>query len=282
MPQESPMQFKSEGDPAFETKNTEKDNSGESSPEPKETTIDQTGSPDQDKNQAQPQDDDGKPGSYDKKSDLNNPTVERWQEREEDWKNRFNDQERRHVEEVANLTKLVTELGAKISQGPKAPDATVEEMPPWFGGDEDQWKHFSAFIGQKIDKVKADARAEVIKEIMTKGSEEQKAIDEATKYMNNEIAKIESDKQLNPNGEKIDKNRLFKIAEEFELVDTKGRWNWKAAYQFYKNQQTKKASGNIQDKKNFAGATISDKKSETKPSEFKTADDFSNPSNRPW
>lgn len=267
---QSITQFKTEGSPAFPVvEETGTDNPAGSSPDEETTTDEQTQTPDGE--QAQEENKDAG-GEEDDRGFADHP---RWKQREDDWKKRFNEQESRHVEEIA---KLRTELEEKFNTI-KPKDETPVEVPEWFGGDEEQWTQFQEWNKSLIEQAREQGRNEVKQEVDQKTTEEQKAIQEATDYMNSEIEAIESDKTLNPTGAKIDKNKLLKIVLDNDLVDTQGRWNYKAGYRLLQNQGV---SSNLNDKKKIAAATTSDKKPESQGGNFMTSDDFQNPSKRPW
>ena len=236
----------------------ENDNSSESSPE--EITTDP--------NQSQ----EGQNSGADNKGGKGFADDPRWQERENDWKTRFNDQETRHTTELQRLREDFDVRLEKIGQAaPKNPT----KIPAWFNGDEDQWAQFNEYNKSLVDQ----ARSEALKEIESRSAADQKSIDDATKYFVESITSIESDKTLNPQNEKIDRNKLLKFVLDNDLVDSKGRWNYKAGYMMMKGNPTKP---NTQDRKKLAGATTSDNQGEEKPSEFATSEDFKKPGARPW
>jgi hypothetical protein len=253
-------EFKAEGQPAFPAENKE-GTSTDSSTE--NANADQTGASTQDKK------DDGQKNDGVDERLFNHP---RWVERETDWKTRFNDQEKRHAEEIAKIRDEI----AGAMKGKGAPT----EVPAWFGGDEAQWQQFQEWNQGLISKAKEEARSETLKEIESKSSAEQKAVDDATAFFNSEVTAIESDKTLNPQGLKIDRNKLLKTALDFDLVDSQGRWNYRAAWRFLQNGMSK-GTGN-QERKDLAGATTTDRGGESKPAAFVTSKDFQNPANRPW
>lgn len=275
MTDEITTQFKTEGQPAFPVADKGNDNPSDPSSvdTTKETATDQPGAPDQDKDKIE---------ADDKKieGDAGLADHPRWKERETDWTNRFNDQEKRHVGEIA---KLREEFEAKIAElGPKQPaDDTIEslEIPPWFNGDEQQWKDF---LDWNEKQVISKAKEMSVKEIESKSTAEKKAIDDATQYFNDEVTAIEADKELNPNSLKVDRNKLLKTALDNELVDTQGRWNYKAAFKLMKPSEIFQAKEALNDRKNLAGAITSDTKGDAKPQPYKTSADFSKPGERPW
>lgn len=262
---ENQTQFKTEGQPAFPVENKENDNSSTSSTD--QTNSDQTQSQGGDQKPGAPQD-----GVVDKKENLHEDP--RWKEREEDWKSRFNQQETRHTSELQKLREDFDTKFGEIKPTSKSP-ASPQSIPAWFGGDENQWDEFQKWNESLVTR----AEEQALKKINSVQVEEQKRIDQATTHFNEQVSAIESDKTLNPQGEKVDRNKLLKAALDFDLVDSQGRWNYKAAWQFLKNQAT---PNNNQDRKNLANATTSDRRAETKPQPFATSADFQNPAKRPW
>ena len=261
MTEEIKTQFPTEGEPAFPAEDKETDNSSDSSTD--KTDIDQTDSSDQDNKQT-----DKKDGDADKDNFADHP---RWKERETDWTNRFNEQEVRHTDE---LTKLREEFMGKFD-GLKT--SAPQDIPSWFGGDEQSWKDFTAWNNQALAKTKEEARTEALKEIQGKTDLEQKAIDTATQYFVDQVTVLESDKIINPQGEKIDRNKLLKFTMDNDLVDSKGRWNYKAAFIMMRKQPI-----DTKDRKKLASDTTSDNRAETKPPAFMTSEDFSKPGAKPW
>lgn len=270
MSEEQQTQFRQEGQPVFQTEDKETDTSAESSTVEKQTTTEQTQSQEGDQN-----------SSVDKKVEgaENLADHPRWKEREEDWKTRFNDQEVRHTD---MLTKLREEFEAKYgNQGTSQEAKTAEtsaEIPSWFNGDEQQWQEFQVWNNGLIDK----AKMAMEQDQKSKTEADQKRIDDATKFFNEEVTSIEADKTLNPKGEKVDRNKLLKAALDFDLVDSKGRWNYKAAWRFLNNNSNKAQQAIIDEKKQVAGATTSEKGGETKPAPYVTNKDFEKPGARPW
>lgn len=271
MSEETKTQFKTEGQPAFPVENKENDNSSSSS-EGEETNTNQTGSSDQDNNQTKKEDD----------SDDNFADHPRWQEREKDWKSRFNEQEQRHL---GDITKLRTEFEQKFTDigkvKPNIGDTSVQ-VPAWFGGDDNQWQEFLNWNNSLVGKAKEEARTEVLKEIETKSTTEQKSIDDATKYFNEQLTSIEADKTVNPQGEKIDRNKLLKFVLDNELVDTKGRWNYRAGFMMMKAGVASAKNDTTKERKQIASAITSENRAETKSPAFMTSADFSKPGARPW
>lgn len=247
-------QFKSEGQKPF-GENKENDNSAASSAG-EQTNIDQTGASDQDKNQTE-----NKDGGEDNFADH-----PRWKEREDDWKNRFNDQEKRHTDEIGKLRQEFTQSHSKT------------EIPVWFGGDEEAWKAYSQDLDTRLTKIRQDT----LNEIKTKSESEQKAIDDATNFFNSEVKAIESDKTLNPEGREVDRNKILKFALDNKLCDTEGKWNYRAAFKMMGADNVFKVKQALNEKKIIANAMTSDKHSESKPQAFATSEDFAKPGAKPW
>jgi len=193
----------------------------------------------------------------------------RWKEREEDWKKRFNDQEARHQ---ADLKAIREEFGAA-----RKDNAGETKIPSWFGGTQEQW---DAYRADRDTEIKA-AEERAIERIKGEKTAEDKAVKEATEYMQNEISAIESDKELNPDGSKVDPNKLLKFVLDNDLVDSKGRWNYRAGFRIMKANGGTGAQNNTGDRKKIAGATTSESKAESKPQAFKTSADFKG-NKRPW
>lgn len=239
------VEFQHEGQPAFE-KDTENENSEEKNGSEGTDTEGQ---------EKKPQDSEKKP--------LNEHP--RWAERETEWNDKFAAQEAQHK---ADMESLRTEFGTARKE-----NANQTKIPSWFGGDETQWNEYRADRDAEITA--AEERA--IKRITDAKANEDKAVKDATAYMQSELTAIESDKELNPNGGKIDPNKLLKIVIDNDLVDSQGRWNYKAGIRIYNATNPAPRPG---DKKEFARATTSESKGEDKPKPYKTSKDFK--TNRPW
>lgn len=263
-------QIKTEGQPAF-PETPENDNSAASPTE--KTNGDQPQS--QSGEQSSADADNGKKDGAEDRGFADDP---RWKQREGDWKQRFNDQETRHVQELAKLREEF-EGKLKAVMPPKDTDSekTPTEIPAWFGGDAEAWAEFVKYNDTLLSKASENA----YNRLKTEKETEQKTIEDATKKMNDAITAIESDKDLNPSGEKIDRNKLFKVAQDFDLVTSDGNWNWKAAYLMLKNQ-FKPKTPDTKDRKDLASATTSDNSPEPQIPNVSTSEDFKKPGARPW
>lgn len=195
----------------------------------------------------------------------------RWKQREEEWEKRFNDQETRHQDD---MKKLREEFGAKPD---KADDLKSEEAPDWFGGTPEQWKSFKEWNNNQMTAAAKLAETK----ISESKNAEAKAVKEATDFFKSELSAIEADPKLNPSGKSINANELLKTAMENELIDSKGRWNYRAAIKIMNAASpAKTVNKNTDKKKKIASATTSEAKAETSPKSFKTTKDFQ--TNRPW
>lgn len=253
-------QFRSEGQPAFQSENTETDNSAASQAgEETETEIHQS-------------DEGAKNSDVKKEKELPFHEHPRWKEREEQWNKRYNEQESRYQ---TDIQKLREEFSQK-----RQDNADNDDIPKWFGGDKEQWDEYRKHEDTRLQQ--AEERA--YKRLKSENESQDKLVKEATDYMQTEVSAIQEDKTLNPSGEKIDKdiqNKLLKFVLDNDLVDSKGRWNWKAGWRLMQANSTTKAP-NTKEKKTFAGATTSESKAEEKTRTYTTSSDFKNPQNRPW
>lgn len=285
MNDENQVRFNPEGQPAFPVADTESDNSADS-PLVEETDIEETpSSEEEEESDADTNDDveeeaDGDEAEDDtdedkKKKPVHTPTPERWQEREDDWKERFNSQETRHLE---SITKLREEFAEKYGTKAPGPGDLPSEIPSWFGGDEAQWEDFKKFNAEQIKSYQDNIATETAK----KSEAEQKAIDTATDYLKSEVSSIQSDKTINPDGIAVDQNKLLKFVLDNELVDTQGRWNYRAGFKLMQAGVKSVKKANIIEKKKIAGATTSEGRAETQKSDITTSEYFQDPSNRPW
>ena len=263
-------QFAPEGQPAF-TDDTENDTPPDSSPD--QTDTDQTQEPTEDNKTAE----DKTGGEH---GFADHPA---WKERESDWKKRYNDQESRHTNEVQQLRegmeKSVADAVSSALKGAGISDRVGTDIPEWFGSEDPKvWKAYESHTQQLVQS----AVEQALKQVNSKTAEEQKAIDDATKWFQQEVETIETDKALNPEGRKVDRNKLLKVALDNELVDTKGRWNYRAAFRMMKPEDIFHAKQALKDRKQIAGASTDNARADQKTPNFTTSQDFDNPSNRPW
>ena len=245
-----------EGDPAFQSE-SENDNSTSSPDENNEA-----------ENESESENENGDDNTGDKNKDNTQVPFDQhpaWKEREEKWNQRFNEQEQRHQ---ADIQAIRSEFA-----GARKANKEDTEIPAWFGGNQEQWE---AYRKDRDAELKS-AEERAYERLNSAKSAEEKAVAEATAYMQSEIAFIQSDKALNPNGAKVDPNKLLKFVLDNDLVDSKGKWNYRAGWKMMNASSSGQNNG---DRKKIAGATTSESKAETKPAPFKTSADFKK--NRPW
>lgn len=257
-------QIRGEGDPVFTPADTETENSAASS------TVESTEPSTQSDGGSETRTD--KEGS--KEMGLGFGDHPRWKEREDNWTKRFNQQEVRHQEDLKSIRE-------EFSSQHKA-NAEESQIPSWFGGDKEQWDAYRKDRESEISKAeeKAYSRIKQEREQESKVKEkEEAAVAEATEYIKSEVAAIETDKTLNPNGDKVDANKLLKFVLDNDLVDSKGRWNYRAGYQLMRAQSGDKSLPN-QQRKSVVAATTSESKAESAIENFKTSADFKK--SRPW
>lgn len=266
MGEEISTQFKTEGEPAFPVANE-----GDSTP-PDSSPGEQNDSNQTPSSKGEQKPDAGKQDGGDK-GFADHP---RWIEREEQWKGRFNEQEERHAQEIQKLREEFLGKG-----GPAKPAVEPEEqinVPEWFGGDEAQYRAFLKDQEAFYEKAEQRARAKIEAE----RQEQQKRIDEATAWMNSEVAAIEADKVLNPSEEKIDRNKLFKFVHDNDIIDSQGRWNYRIGWQLLRSQSTNPTKTEAaKDRKQLAAAATANGQGDSgKTPAFATAETFEH--KRPW
>lgn len=268
----TPTEFDSRGFPIVKEEsgaNGENDNSSASSTD--QTNTDQTQSQEGDQNSGAAKKDDGDAGFAD---------HPRWKEREADWTKRFNDQELRHSEEINKLREEFMGKAKPTEAQANAGEATPEQPPEWFGGDAEAWKSFREWNNKELSAAEERGAQRALKEISSKSEAEQKAIQDATNFFNEEVSAIEADKTLNPDGLKVDRNKLLKTALDNDLIDSQGRWNYKAAFKLMKPSEVFQAKAAMDEKRRIAGASTDDKRTESKPEAVATSETFKK--DRPW
>lgn len=192
----------------------------------------------------------------------------RWKEREEEWNRKFNESESRHQEDMKKILER---------NEPEKKELAKTKIPAWFGGNQEAWDMYREDRDEEIRQ--AEERA--VARVEGKKTSEEKAVADATAYMKSELDFIATDKTINPTGVKVDPNKLLKLVIDEQLVDTQGRWNYRAAFKLLaKEAPVEKKEDTTTDRKKLAGATTSESKGESKPATFKTSADFKK--NRPW
>lgn len=152
----------------------------------------------------------------------------RWKQREDEWNSRFNDQEKRHQEDLKTIRE---EFGQS-----RKDNAQNTKIPAWFGGDQAQWDAYRADRDAEIQSAEDRAIKRVKDEQSTTAKAETDAVKQATEYLHQEIATIQADKALNPTGGKVDADKLLKVVLDNQLIDTQGRWNYRAGWKILNGQ----------------------------------------------
>jgi len=201
----------------------------------------------------------------------------RWKAREDEWNNRFNSQEQRHQDDLKAIRE---EFGSARKE-----NAEQTKIPAWFGGTQDQWNAYRADRDAELKAIEDRAIERAEKNFEAKAGAGDKAVKEATDWMNTEVAAIEADTTLNPTGAKIDREKLLKTVVENELIDSKGRWNYRAGMKILNGTTApaapvKKDEKTEEKKKVAAATTTGGQGGEKKEDAIATSDTFKK--NRPW
>ena len=269
-------EIRREGDPAFPQANSGNDNPPDSS------SVDKTNDAEQTPPSEGEQKPDAKQADGEEAKDRGFADDPRWKEREEHWKGRYNSQEERHLnernEDRAAIASLREEIENLKGGGPQAKAPGIPDIPEWFNGDERQWAQFVEWNRGLVKQAEENVR----KALTSESEQEQQKIDKATQWLEQELTAIEGDKELNPEGVKIDRPKLLQLCLDEKLVDTEGRWNYRAAFKMLHPRQVFEAKKALDEKKKVASATTSEKRAETAPPPFMTSEDFRKPGARPW
>ena len=195
----------------------------------------------------------------------------RWIERNEQHKKALEDMQTQHETDMQTLR---DDFGKATKENPEK-----IEMPDWFAGDEKQWKNLNNWVEGKMETAETNAKNKATSEQEAETKASDKLVKDATSYMNTEITAIESNKELNPTGEKIDPNKLIKFVMDNNLVDKQNRWNYKLGWKFMNNGKDPKQA--IKNKKGLVGGMGGDHKGEKDEGNIPGSDDFKG-TNRPW
>ena len=267
MADENAAGFQREGQPAFAAETTAEDTAADS----------QSGDDNQDEDtHSEEGEGDNTPGDD---KDIPFHKHPRWTKREEEWNTRFNEQETRHQEELKTaLEGIRKEFGEK-----REANAAQTKIPSWFGGTQEQWDAYKADRDAELKAAGESAVKQARDAISSEQTASTKAVEEATAFMRSEMSAIEGDKTLNPTGAKIDDataQKLLKTVLDNELIDSKGRWNYRAGWKLLNSHAKTSHTPNNKEKKEIAASTTSESKAETKAPNVKTSADFKKA--RPW
>jgi len=266
MTEETAAGFQREGDIAFPTETTAKETGADS----------HSGDDNQNGETHSEEGDNNTPGD-----NKNIPFHEhpRWKQREDEWNTRFNDQEKRHTDELTKAIDAIrTEIGDK-----RADNAAQTKIPAWFGGTQEQWDAYKADHDAELKAIGDEAEKRAVDRIKREQEKEGKAVEEATAFLRSELAAMKADKDLNPSGAKIDAEKLWKVVLDNKLIDTEGRWNYRAGMRILNGMQAAPAKKpDTTDKKQVAAASTSGGTGggDPKPKSYMTSADFKK--DRPW
>lgn len=127
----------------------------------------------------------------------------------------------------------------------------------WNQEDVDGYKQFL----EDQRRLVQEAEERAVQRIKAEREGEEKRIRDANEWFEKSVSDIES------NGFKVDRNRLLKTAMDFELVDTQGRWNYKAAAEILKREEK---PIDLTEKKQVAASATSEPTPERKPKDYLT------------
>lgn len=179
---------------------------------------------------------------------------------------------------AGNADKIREEIGEQRKK-----NAEQTKIPAWFGGNQAQWDDYRSWMDGRLQEVETSAINKTFERATTQTKQQQDAVAEATEYFKGELQAIQADKALNPSGKAIDPEKLLKVVIDNDLVDSKGRWNYRAGIRFLNSHSTTVHAPKTGDK-NLAAATMdgagAGKGNETAPKPFKTGADFKK--KRPW
>ena len=266
MTEETAAGFQREGDIAFPTETTAK-----------ETGADSQSGDDNQEGETHSQEGDDKNTPDDK--DIPFHEHPRWKQRETEWLDRFNSQETRHQDELKTAIEGIRkEIGQKRDD-----NAAQTKIPAWFGGTQEQWDAYKADRDAELKAIGDDAEKRAVERIKGESKKEEDAVKAATDFLRSEVAAIEADKDLNPTGAKIDEAKLLKVVLDNQLIDTQGRWNYRAGMRILNGAPAPAAKPKgPDDKKIIADASTKGGTGggDQKPKTYMTSADFKK--DRPW
>jgi hypothetical protein len=129
--------------------------------------------------------------------------------------------------------------------------------PAYWGGDADSYKLFL----EDQRRLAQEAEERAVQRIKAEREGEDKRIRDANEWFEKSVSDIES------SGFKVDRNKLLKTAMDFDLVDTLGRWNYKAAAEILKRDDK---PIDLTEKKQVAASATSEATPERKPKDYLT------------
>lgn len=107
--------------------------------------------------------------------------------------------------------------------------AEPTKIPSWFtrlyGEDQAAWQEYQTWDKSRGDEIKSSA----IKEYEAKQKQQADAIADANEHFKTSVA------ELTAAGETVDSNKLLKFVMDNDLVDSTGKWNYKAGFKFMRD-----------------------------------------------
>lgn len=177
-----------------------------------------------------------------------------------------------------DVAKIKEEFGKQ-----RQANAEDTKVPKWFGGNQEQWDEYRGWLDGRLEAAEKRAISGTFEQAKASDAASKKATEEATNFFNKELATITADKTLNPSGKAIDPAKLLKAAMDNDLIDSKGRWNYRAAVRFLSPHTAASHAPAKKADKDIAAASMDGAGGaggEQKPKTFKTPADFAK--KRPW
>lgn len=190
---------------------------------------------------------------------------------------RWKQRETRHKQRITSKDEEIATLKAQLADKGSEKELTDADIPDWFNGELPEYKAYKKAQQQEIDSAVEKATGGKSK------ASQDKAVREATEWLDEEIERLEDDDDLNPDGIEIDRERLLEIVQDNDLVDSKNRWNYAAAFKILKKEEkAAKPKRNNTKRKDLAAATVKKDATKTKKqSRLKNREAFTG-EDRPW
>jgi len=176
--------------------------------------------------------------------------------------------ENKHLKEtVEQLASLKDEV-ERLKQA-SVPKETNVQIPAFFanvwGDNPEAWAMYQQFSAQE----KAQYKEEIKKEILAEQNREKEEAEKWDKWINGQIESLEEE------GKEFDRNGLLKVMSDYRPTDGNGNYDFKKGYELYsklKSLESSDSKTTSKARKEIAGMTTSDNKSETVKSDIMTPD----------
>ena len=146
----------------------------------------------------------------------------------------------------------------------------TEEIPPWFIGDEEQWKQYLVREETKFAQAKERWQSEQEQAKEDRKQEKAEEVNNLSNYFQNEIDILKEDFNF-------DEEKLKSYVIENEIMDSEGVFDLKRGLMKMMNQGTKANPA----RKDIASLTSSTPQGEQPIKDYATAEDFQG-GNAPW